>query len=192
MPPRFAFVKTPVWDQAEADTQAAFGELHEFLGEDCDEVPMPPEFDHAVGHLRNIMYADLARYLTDYCDRGWEQISDVLRSMIEEGRTVSAVDYNNSVDQIMPLRNWVTELCQDYDAIITPSTKGEAPVGLDTTGDPIFCSIWSLLGVPSISLPLLAGDNGMPMGVQVVGQYGDDARLLRTARWLAARVAEAE
>ncbi len=61
---------------------------------------------------------------------------------------------------------------------------GEAPADLSTTGDPIFCSLWSLCGLPAITLPLLTGPNNMPVGVQVVGAYGQDARLLRTARWL--------
>ncbi|MFO1349255.1 MAG: amidase family protein [Gammaproteobacteria bacterium] len=77
-----------------------------------------------------------------------------------------------------------------YDAIITPATTGEAPLGLDSTGSPVLCTTWTLCGVPAITLPLLQGPNGMPLGVQLVGARGDDARLLRTARWLAAQVAE--
>ncbi len=71
-----------------------------------------------------------------------------------------------------------------FDAILTPAASGEAPVGLDTTGSPAFCTAWTLIGAPAITLPLLSGPNGLPVGVQLVGRKGDDARLLRTARWL--------
>ncbi len=76
-----------------------------------------------------------------------------------------------------------------YDAIITPATVGEAPAGLGSTGRPIFNSLWTYCGTPAITLPLMQGPNGLPLGAQLVGRRGDDARLLRTARWLMARVA---
>ena len=189
--PRFAFVKSPVWDHAEPETQAAFEELQEFLGDGCDEVALPAEFDEAVGSLRKIMYADLAYYLSDYRKRGEDRISDILRGMIREGEAVRAVDYNASIGSIAPLVSWVRRLCEEYDAILTPATCGEAPLGLAATGDPIFCTIWTYLGVPAVSVPLLAGPNGMPVGAQLVGPRGDDARLLRSARWLASEVANA-
>ena len=72
----------------------------------------------------------------------------------------------------------------EYDAILTPAAPGPAPRGLDSTGNPVFCSTWTYLGTPAVTLPLLQSEDGMPMGVQLVGRRGNDARLLRTARWL--------
>ena len=77
-----------------------------------------------------------------------------------------------------------------YEALVTPATLGEAPMGLDATGSPVFCTIWTLCGVPALTLPLLRGKDGLPLGVQLVGRRGDDARLLRTARWLIATLRE--
>ena len=71
-----------------------------------------------------------------------------------------------------------------FDAILTASAPGAAPRGLESTGDPAFCTLWTLCGMPAITLPLLTAQNDMPMGVQLVGKRGDDAPLLRTARWL--------
>jgi Asp-tRNA(Asn)/Glu-tRNA(Gln) amidotransferase A subunit family amidase len=71
-----------------------------------------------------------------------------------------------------------------YDAILTPAALGTAPKGLGATGDPSFCTLWTLCGMPALSLPLMQGSNGLPLGVQLVGRRGFDARLLRTARWL--------
>ena len=73
--------------------------------------------------------------------------------------------------------------------IVTPATTGQAPRGLSSTGSPTFCTIWTLLGLPAVTLPLLTGADGMPIGVQLVGRFGDDARLLRTARWLVSTIA---
>ena len=80
----------------------------------------------------------------------------------------------------------------DSDAILTPATPGPAPVGLDHTGSPVFCSLWTLCGTPCVSLPVLEGPDGLPMGVQLVGRRGDDGRLLRTARALVASMAGAD
>ena len=77
---------------------------------------------------------------------------------------------------------------QRYDAIITPPALGTAPKGLASTGDPAFCSVWTLLGMPAVTLPLMQGENGLPLGVQLVGRKGYDARLLRTARWLEKKI----
>jgi Asp-tRNA(Asn)/Glu-tRNA(Gln) amidotransferase A subunit family amidase len=182
--PNFAFVKTPIWDQADPSTQTAFEELVEFLGPNCDEIPLADEFENAHAHLRNIMYADLAKNLEHYSAMGHDQISEILRGMMDEGRQVKAVDYNTSVNKRAELNYAIKDICNDYDAIITPATLGEAPIGLEATGDPAFCTIWSYLGSPAITVPLMKGENGMPLGVQLVSVNGDDARLLRTAHWL--------
>ena len=84
----------------------------------------------------------------------------------------------------------LAELFQERcDAILTPSAPGSAPLGLESTGDPSFCTLWTLAGMPALTLPLMNAANGMPIGVQLVGPRQGDARLLRTARWLARRVA---
>ena len=75
--------------------------------------------------------------------------------------------------------------------ILTPATTGVAHAGLASTGSPIFCTIWTLCGVPAVTLPLLTGEQGLPLGVQLIGRKDDDARLLRTARWLSTRVKSA-
>ncbi len=188
--PRIAFVKSPVWDEAGKETQAAFTELAEFLGDDCDEFTLPGPFEHATNWHRTIMYADLAKTLAAYYERGKDQLSEVLREKIEEGQKTLAVDYNRAVDWRGVLDSGLDQLFERYDAIITPATTGEAPAGLDSTGNPAFCALWTYCGTPAVTLPLMEGPNGLPVGVQLIGPRGDDARLLRTARWLAGRVAD--
>ncbi len=182
--PRLAFVKTPMWEQADNDTQEAFAELVAHLGDKVGEIELPDIFDDAVEQHRMIMEADLARSFEREYTRGKDKLSAILLEMIERGQKVLAVDYNNAVSQIPVFNHALDQIFEWHDAVLTPAATGEAPVGLESTGNPIFCTLWTLCGMPAITLPVLQGSHGMPMGVQLVGCRGDDARLLRTARWL--------
>jgi Asp-tRNA(Asn)/Glu-tRNA(Gln) amidotransferase A subunit family amidase len=108
--------------------------------------------------------------------------------MIERGQKVLAVDYNEAIARAELMNRLLGEVFRKYDAIVTPATTGEAPVGLDSTGSPVFCTLWTLCGVPAITLPLMNGPAGLPLGVQLAGPRGDDARLLRTGRWLSGEI----
>ena len=191
--PKLAFVRSPVWDQAEAETQEAFAELVDFLGDaHVEEYNLGEGVDDVIEWHRCIMEADLAySFARDY-DRAADQLSDVLRGMIERGREVTAIDYNRAVRRVERINRRLHELFIEFDAVLTPATPGPAPAGLDTTGSPVFCTLWTYLGTPAISLPLLQGSNGLPLGVQLVGERHDDARLLRNARWLAGRIQQAD
>ena len=188
VPPRLAFVKTPAWDQADEDVQGAFAELMTFLGDKVEELDLSELLAKAVEWHRTIMEADLAKSFRREYERGKESISATLREMIERGQQSLAMDYNYALEQIPALNNALDEILLEYDAIITPATTGEAPVGLDSTGSPVFCTPWTLCGVPSISVPILQGSNGLPIGVQMTAGRNDDARLLRTANWLVQHV----
>jgi Asp-tRNA(Asn)/Glu-tRNA(Gln) amidotransferase A subunit family amidase len=188
LPPRLAFVKSPAWEEAEPETQGAFTELAEALGDYAAEVPLPPPFEHAVEQHRTIMEADVAVSLAPEYERGKKKLSQELRAMIGRGRKALAGDYIRAKARIPLLNRAVADVYDTFDAILTPATTGEAPADLGTTGSPVFCTIWTLLGAPAITLPLLQGGNALPLGVQLVGSRGDDARLLRTARWLTAQI----
>jgi len=188
MQPLLAFAKTSVWDQAAPETQEAFEELIDILGDDCRDLELSEPFDHVVRMHRNIMNADLAKNYAGYYQRGKDQLTDTLCGMIEDGQKVSAVDYNTAIDGQDFLNKGLNLVFEHYDVIITPSTTGEAPHGLGATGDPVFNTLASFCQTPSITLPLLRGPAGLPLGVQVIGPRGDDARLLRTANWLMRRV----
>jgi Asp-tRNA(Asn)/Glu-tRNA(Gln) amidotransferase A subunit family amidase len=182
--PLMAFVKTPVWDQADGETQEAFGELAEALGEAVTELALPESFAHIHTMHKTVMEAEIARnYHRDY-ERGADRMSDSLRGQIERGREVRAVDHIRSSESIGALAQIADEILNDYDAFITPAAPGTAPHGLEGTGSATFCTIWTYLGMPALSIPLMTGSNGLPMGVQLVGARGDDARLFRMANWL--------
>ena len=188
-PPRLAFVKTAVWDQASADTQEAFGELAEALGEHASEVTLPEPFADAIELHRVIMESDLALSFAPDYESGAEQLSPKLKEILESGKRHLAVDYNRAVARVPVLNAALDDVFHEMHAIVTPAAPGEAPRGLDSTGSPAFCTLWTLCGLPAVTVPLMQGADGMPVGVQLVGPRGDDARLLQCARWLVEHVA---
>jgi Asp-tRNA(Asn)/Glu-tRNA(Gln) amidotransferase A subunit family amidase len=187
-PPRLAFVKTPLWDRTEPDTREAFGELVAQLGDRVEEFALPESAQEALEWHRTIMEAEMAASLVVEYEKGRDRLSDSLRAQLERGRKHTAFDYQAALARVPLLNEGFSELFERYDAIVTPATAGTAPKGLASTGDPAFCTLWTLCGMPALSLPLMQGANGLPLGLQLIGPRHDDARLLRTARWLAATV----
>lgn len=186
--PVFAFVRQPAWDQAEGHTHEAFAELVDTLGERCDPVDLPQPFDEAAAAHRAVMVAGFARHLRGHYERGRDVLSQQLREAIEEGRNLSAMRYLSALDWREVLHAGIEQVFERYDVLITPAATGEASMGLSSTGSPAFNTLWTFLGVPTVSLPLMTGPNGLPLGVQLVGRRGQDGRLLRTARWLVTRL----
>ena len=189
LPPRLAFVRTPAWEHAEPVTRQAFAELVQALGEAVAEVELGASFAGAVEMHRTIMEVEMAHNLRHDYEKGGDRLSVTLRKLIERGRGHAAVKYAAAVAGIPSLNGALDPVFEEFDAVVTPAAPGEAPRGLETTGNPIFCTIWTYLGVPAITLPLLRSEAGLPLGVQLVGRRGNDARLLRTARWLVTNVA---
>jgi Asp-tRNA(Asn)/Glu-tRNA(Gln) amidotransferase A subunit family amidase len=183
-PPLLAFVRTPAWPCATEELAEGFANLTAALGGQVEEVSLPDLFDQALADHQTIMEADIAVNLGEEYRRGAGRLSPLLCEMIERGGRITARDYLLATERIPLLKQVLDDLFSRYDAIITPATPGSAPRGLASTGSPVFCSLWTLCGVPALSLPLLTGREGLPIGVQLVGRQGEDAKLLRTAAWL--------
>ncbi|MCL5777412.1 amidase [Limibaculum sp. FT325] len=173
--------------EPEAATREAFAELCTALAP-VDEIALPEVFAEAFRWTRTLMAAEGAHHLGGYLDRMPDADPD-LRALIEEGRATPAPDYLMARRMRASLAAGLAELTSRYDAILTPAAPGEAPA-FGSTGDPAFCTLWSYTGLPSLTLPLLTGGAGLPLGVQVVGAADDDARLLRTARWIVSTLSE--
>ncbi|KGF67362.1 glutamyl-tRNA amidotransferase [Hoeflea sp. BAL378] len=182
--PMFAFVRSPYWEQAEPACREAMEELADHLGEGCFEAELPAAFSEAAAVRSRIHLAEMSKAYHRYSRDGGELLSPRLCEALDRGAKVLAHDYIAALDWPDYLYAALGEIFQRCDAIITPAATGPAPKGLDSTGSPIFNAIWTLCGTPAITLPLFADEDGMPMGVQLVGPRGGDARLLRTARWL--------
>jgi Asp-tRNA(Asn)/Glu-tRNA(Gln) amidotransferase A subunit family amidase len=188
--PMFAFIKTPHWERVDVDAKEAYGELVETLGDRIEDVELFPTAREAWDWQRTIMETEMAANLEPLWRSGKEKLSERLRGLIDRGCETRAIDYQRVLRSLPPMVEAFDQLFTErYDAILTPPALGTAPKGLGATGDPVFCVLWTLLGMPAVTLPLLRGANGLPLGVQLVGRRNCDARLLRTARWLEKAVA---
>jgi Asp-tRNA(Asn)/Glu-tRNA(Gln) amidotransferase A subunit family amidase len=113
-----------------------------------------------------------------------ELLSETLRARVEKSMAISGTEYLIAKDRMIHVMSAFDEYFASYDAILCPAALGTAPHGLASTGNPIMQTAWSFAGLPSVNLPLLTLSNGLPLGVQAVGSYRNDGRLLRSSRWL--------
>lgn len=182
--PRIAFVKTSIWNRTAFDAREALAGLAARLSGTLIEVEMPEAAAGTWDWQRTVMEAEIAANFDAEWQQGRDRLSESLRSQIERGRAITAVDYRYALERIAAVNAAFEPLYAAYDVIMTPAVAGTAPRGLDSTGDPAFCTLWTFCGMPSLTLPLLRGTNGLPLGVQLVAPRYCDAQLLRAARWL--------
>jgi len=186
--PRLAFVKTSIWNRTAFDAREALSGLASRLGGAVIEVEMPEAASGAWEWQRIVMEAEIAANYDAEWKQGKDRLSDSLGNQIERGRAVTAVDYQHALERITAVNSAFESLYANCDVILTPAVPGTAPRGLDSTGDPAFCTLWTFCGMPALTLPLLRGTNGLPLGVQLVAPRYCDAQLLRAARWLCSTV----
>jgi Asp-tRNA(Asn)/Glu-tRNA(Gln) amidotransferase A subunit family amidase len=185
-PPVLAAVKTPVWEQAEEHAREQFQKNIETLragGARVEECELPGTFGLAHGAIRTIMAAESAFNLEELTRAHAPLLSTTIKDFMAEGRDTGSVTYLKALKLRPTLQGELERFLARYDAIITPPTTGEAPATLEHTGNPTFCSIWSLCGVPAVTIPVGFGPRGLPLGLQLVGRKGKDGELLSAARW---------
>ena len=134
---------------------------------------------------------EICQHQAEVFEGHWDQISETLKPVILRGNQISRAEYEDALAVKASAEAFFADFFVEFDAIIAPSAAGEAPLFGTGTGDPIFCTLWTLAGLPCISLPLLVGETGLPIGVQLIGPAEKDNRLLRTARWLQTQLADA-
>jgi Asp-tRNA(Asn)/Glu-tRNA(Gln) amidotransferase A subunit family amidase len=131
-----------------------------------------------------IMSAEAAAAMRVERERHDAQLSERFRSFLLEGEQCTPQRLREARERALHGRHEASRAFAELDALLTPAAAGEAPTGLETTGDPAFCRLWTLLGCPCISLPVLIGPEGLPVGLQLVGAPGADDRLLAVAAWV--------
>jgi Asp-tRNA(Asn)/Glu-tRNA(Gln) amidotransferase A subunit family amidase len=185
--PRLAAVRSPVWYRAQVEQRAQFDADVARLrkaGAMVDIIEIPGEFDRAHKVHRVIMLFEAARASAQVRARYRDSFSDVLNRALDEGAAIAEADYRDALKLRTQLQQRLAAfLDRGYSAIVTPPTPGEAPASLDETGDPSFCSIWTLMGTPAIVIPTGKGPNGLPLGLQLVGAAEEENYLLATAAW---------
>ena len=186
--PVLAHIKLPFMNELEEDVKEGFKEIKDELKGKVDEIELPKGFAAIPDWHKIIMESDMARSFSEEYKKSKNKLSDKIIEAIERGMKYTSVEYNNALAKVDVANAYFNQFFHDYDAILTPSACGEAPKGLKSTGNPIFCTIWTYCGMPCISLPLLQGKNGLPVGVQLVSSLFDDERLFRNASWLTSKI----
>jgi Asp-tRNA(Asn)/Glu-tRNA(Gln) amidotransferase A subunit family amidase len=183
--PRLAAIRTKDWERASEPMRARFQRAVDALasaGRAIEWPALPPGIDDAVPVLRTIMARESVGTIGAAIARDPSKASDVVRALVAEGERIGDAAYREALAERDRLIALLDTWASPYDAVLTLATTGEAPTA-ETTGDPVFCSRWSLTGAPAVTIPIGVGPSGLPLGLQLVGAPGDDRRLLATAAW---------
>ena len=188
--PELAWFELPFNDRLSGDARDGLDAVLEILGPQVTRMEPADTLSNLVAVQARIHEYEIAQHQADVFDEHWDQISETLKPVITRARQITKTEYEDALAVKTSAEAFFANFFIDYDAIIAPSAAGEAPKFGDGTGDPIFCTLWTLAGLPCVSLPLLVGENGLPIGAQLIGPAEKDDRLLRTARWLQKHNAE--
>lgn len=181
--PEIAWFNLPFNDRLSEAAEEGLNSVIEVLGERVTRMDPANQLGELVAVQARIHEYEIAHHQAEVFDAHWDQISDTLKPIIERARKIGVAEYEDALAVKASAETFFADFFQDYDAILAPSAAGEAVLFGTNTGDPIFCTLWTLAGLPCVTLPLLVGETGLPIGVQLIGPAHKDDRLLRTARW---------
>jgi Asp-tRNA(Asn)/Glu-tRNA(Gln) amidotransferase A subunit family amidase len=186
-PPVLGLCRSPVWDSAEPEMQAAWGDLERLLRGRVPtaEVTLPKVYGVAAEAHPRIMAREAYQALAHEWHSHRALLSPQLRAMLDEGRNVPERVHLGDRLMIAQLRRRFAGDLGETPIFVTPSAPGAAPHRKSGTGSPVFNRLWTLLGAPCVNVPGLRAGDGRPLGVQVVGPMGRDGDVLRAAAWLA-------
>jgi Asp-tRNA(Asn)/Glu-tRNA(Gln) amidotransferase A subunit family amidase len=189
--PRVGLCQTPEWALADDDTQQAWALAVAALGTHGAAMALPADLCGLVAIQKQVQAFETARSLSHERLHHAQQLSQPLQALIADGLAIRGETHARNLQLTALARQQAADLFKTHDVLVSPSSIGEAPAGLAGTGDPLFCRTWTLLGLPCIHLPFSRGKNGLPIGLQLVGAYGDDHRLLAAAHWVHERLQQA-
>lgn len=186
--PRIGFCRTPLWRNAESFVQHLLEETAARLaraGAEVKDAVLPAEFASIPEAHRAVSSFEFVRNFTWEMERHWNEISETLRNgRLKDGMATSFERYREARELLAACRRTLDRFFGDHDVLLTPAAAGEAPAGLHSTGYTGFCAIWTSTHVPAVTLPVLRGPNGLPVGVQIVARRGRDREALAFARWV--------
>ncbi len=189
--PDLAWFNLPFNDRLSDDAREGVDAVLDILGAQVTRMEPADTLSNLVAVQARIHEYEIAHHQAEVFDTHWEQISETLKPVITRARKITKAEYEDALAVKASAEAFFADFFVEFDAIIAPSAAGEAPKFGGGTGDPIFCTLWTLAGLPCVTLPLLVGDIGLPIGVQLIGPVEKDDRLLRTARWLQTQLAQA-
>lgn len=186
-PPRIGFCRTSRWQDASPATQTLLEETVRTLrarGAGVHDVHLPEDFDRLYDTQRLIADFEAARSLAWEYDHHPDLLSEHMRTTLPTSFAIARASYDEAMRHARECRLRFVDAMKDVDVLLTPSAPGEAPAGIQRTGDSLFNRNWTLLGAPCVTVPAGPGPEGLPLGVQVVAPYNDDYRVLRAAHWV--------
>ena len=185
--PRLGLCRSPNWSYMTEEGARAFEHAAQRLaraGATLVERELPQDFAELDAQRARILTYEIARSLAHEAARHREHISAPLLGFIEAGAKMPHAEYAHALEYADACRRRQRDQMRDVDALLTPSATGEAPLGLENTGETAMNRLWTLLYGPCVTVPAGSGPAGMPLGVQLYGLPGADARTLGAARWV--------
>ncbi len=182
--PKFIFYKTEHWKIIEKKSREAFEYFIKSFKNNIEVFDAPSYFKDIQKYHQIIHETDLANNFALYYKKYKKKLSKYMQDAIAKGNKNSAKEYAEAIDFMKRSYESYQEVFEDYHGVLSPSSPGVAPKGLKSTGTAEFNKVWSYLGTPCISLPVLQGEGNLPLGVQLIGARFDDHRFLGIANWL--------
>jgi amidase len=187
--PRLAVCRSPNWHHMSREGADAFHDAVQRLGACLTDLELP--FDELDAAASKILVYEMARGLAHEVLHHRSRVSPMLLERVDAGAKLPYMEYAKAQLYAADCRRRLKDYMRDIDAIITPSATGEAPLGLGSTGNTAMNRLWTLLHGPCITVPAGEGPAGMPLGIQLVGLPGEDARTLAVAAGVEARLSAA-
>ncbi|MDC2969795.1 amidase [Candidatus Pelagibacter sp.] len=182
--PKFIFYKTDHWKIIDKKSRESFEYFIKSFKKNIEIFDTPSYFKDIHKYHQIIHETDLANNFSVYFQKFKKKLSKYMQDAISNGNKYTAKEYAEAIDFMKRSYESYEEVFEDYHGVLSPSSPGVAPKGLKSTGTAEFNKVWSYLGTPCISLPLLEGENNLPLGVQLIGNKYDDHRFLGVANWL--------
>ena len=186
--PRIGFCRTHLWHTVEPATQKLLENAGQRLaraGAKVTDVDLPRDFERLNDAQRWISSFEFSRNFTWEIENHWDKISDTLRNgRLKSGLSCSFDQYRNARSLAERCRQSLTSVFDTCDVLLTTPVVGEAPIGLNSTGDSSLCTIWTTTHVPVLAIPVFKGASGLPIGAQLIANRNDDRRLFAAARWI--------
>jgi Asp-tRNA(Asn)/Glu-tRNA(Gln) amidotransferase A subunit family amidase len=182
--PKFIFYKTDSWKKIDKKSRESFEFFIKKFKKNIEVFDTPSYFKDIHKYHQIIHETDLANNFQDYYKKSKNKLSKEMQAAISRGMKYSAKEYAEAIDFMKRSYESYNEVFEDYHGVLSPCSTGVADKGLKSTGSADFNKVWSYLHTPAISLPLLQGENNLPLGVQLIGDKYDDLRFLGVARWL--------
>jgi len=189
--PSLRIARTPDWDHVLPEAVSSVEKAAHMLldeGATLEDHATPEIFDDLSNAQNTVLAFEAAREFSSEWLYHRQQLSPQIAGLIEEGLALTPEQYEDAVKARDAARCAIDELFGSADFLLAPSTIGEAPPADQGTGDPLMSRAWTLLGLPTFTVPCGNGPAGLPLGLQIAARPGMDHKLIAAAQWIEPRL----